>query len=626
MNDNNPFINQIDPTSLLDLSNVEISNQYSKLTEREKLLVFCKINGYNRIPPTIEQLYSDEYYLGGPSFFDKGTNLYKFWKDNLPIIFPSPVLTAKNFLCLSGAIGIGKSTISRLCLAMTYARMLCMNSPSRTLHLTPKPFSAVIYHRDEEVARKEFKNWFTQEVLVKSPFFKNVKPNFKFNVLTSGPLSQAGLGSDVIVYIISEINFFPNQEKAQGIVETAYSRFTSRFGRESQTKVGNLIIDSSAKGNNSVTEWFLDNTPPSRTWFCHPTHFEVKPADYEESKGKTFSVYTGDGKYPPQILPVDFRLAEDQDPDRVLKVPQQLFLEARQNITKLLQDKCGISTSASESFFGGSVEKVVKCQKMKNILPEVIEVDFFDKDDRIIDKIMPAIEMINPGSTLWIGLDLAVIDDYTGISCVQFDRWVVSNGIKMPHVKCFFSLALARKKGQETSLYHIFDLICTLKKFFNVIVSADQAFSRQILQDCEREGIKTNGRISTDNVPCEPALYLKNLIMRELIDLPKNRRFLREAYDLRYVPTKRGFKIDHPKKATINPNIFDRNNGKGSKDVWDSLASAVYSLKMSIDAGEEAGYSNGVDKQLTAISKLTNSSREETTKLFQSKLEGIFGF
>ena len=108
--------------------------------------------------------------------------------------------------------------------------------------------------------------------------------------------------------------------------------------------------------------------------------------------------------------------------------------------------------------------------------------------------------------------------------------------------------------------------------------------------------------------------------------LPKNKRFLREAYDLRYVPTKRGFKIDHPKKATINPNIFDRNNGKGSKDVWDSLASAVYSLKMSIDAGEEAGYSNGVDKQLTAISKLTNSSREETTKLFQSKLEGIFGF
>ena len=49
MNDNNPFINQTDPTSLLDLSNVEISNQYSKLTEREKLLVFCKINGYNRI-------------------------------------------------------------------------------------------------------------------------------------------------------------------------------------------------------------------------------------------------------------------------------------------------------------------------------------------------------------------------------------------------------------------------------------------------------------------------------------------------------------------------------------------------------------------------------------------------
>ena len=620
----NNFIDHTDPTSLIDFSGVSIEEQYTKLTDQEKLLIFCKINGYNKVPPSIEQLYSDEYFLGGPEFFDKGNNLFTFWKNSLPIIYPSPILTAKPFLVLSGAIGTGKSTVSRLCLAMTYARLLCMNNPSRTLKLTPKPFSAVIYHRDEEVARKEFKYWFTQEVLEKSPFFKNTKKNFKFQVLTSGPLSQAGLGSDVLVYIISEINFYPNQEKAQGIVETAYGRFTSRFDRDAMTKVGNLIIDSSAKGNNSCTEWFLDNAPEDLTWYCKPTHFEVKPQSYKESKGRTFPVYIGDGKYPPQILAEDYKLAEDQDPDRVMRIPWQLMVECKLNLEKTLQDKCGVSTSSSDSFFGGNMKHMVNCYKRKNTIPEIIKVDFFDKTDRIIDKIAPSLSLVRPTSTIWVGLDLATIDDYTGISAVQFDGWEVINGVKWPKVKCIFSLAIARKEGQETSLFHIFDLIMSLRKTYNVIVSADIAFSKQILQDCEREGIPTNGRISTDNVPCDPALYLKNLILLEMIDIPENKRLLREAYDLRYVPTQRGYKVDHPKKATQNSNVFDVNNGKGSKDVWDSLSSACYSLKISIDAGEESGYSNGVDKQLALISKMSKDPKEETAKAVQNMLENIF--
>ena len=619
------FINQLDPTSMLDLRSISIQEQYSKLTESEKLQVFCKLNGYNRIPPSIERLYSDEYYLGGPDFFDGGSNISQFWKDHLPRIYPSPVLTAKPFFVLLGAIGIGKSTVSRLCLGMNYARLLCMQSPSRTLRLTPKPFSAVIYHRKEETARKEFRNWFVYDALVKSPFFKNVKGNFKFNVLTSGPMSQVGLGSDVIQYILSEVNFYPNPDRARGIVETAYGRFSSRFDRDAITKVGNLILDSSATGDSSVTEWFLDNTPKDLTWNCKPNIWSVKPRSY--SLDNTFPVYAGDGKYPPQILPQDYVLGKDQDPDRVINVPIELYGEAKQNVVKMLQDKAGISTGSSDSFFSGTVEHVINCSKNRyNDTPEVITVDFFDKSDRIIDHIRDAVRKIPVGSSVWLGLDLSTKSDYTGISAVAFDKWEEVGDTRIPHIKCYFTLAIARKEGQQTSLWHIEDLIMSLNKYYHVIVSADQAFSAQILQACEREGITSNGRISTDNVPCEPAIYLKNLFNQELISIPPCKRLFREAYDLRYVPTKKGLKIDHPKKATIDDKVFDgaSSKGIGSKDIWDSLASACYSLKMSIDAGEELGYSNGVDKMSIALGSLSRSSREDSQRAIQGMIESIF--
>jgi hypothetical protein len=154
------------------------------------------------MPPTIEQLYSDDYYLGSADFFDGGRSIYKFWRDELPKIFPSEVTTAYPFLILSGAIGIGKSTVSRLCMANCYARLLCMKNPSKTLHLVPKPFSFVVTHRDENVGYAEFIKWFKDEALMKVPFFKNVKRKFKLQFITSGPLGgRVGLGSDVLVLI-----------------------------------------------------------------------------------------------------------------------------------------------------------------------------------------------------------------------------------------------------------------------------------------------------------------------------------------------------------------------------------------------------------------------------------------
>lgn len=49
----NNFINQSDPTAPIDLSNIDIREQYSKLTDDEKTIVAAKLLGMNHIPVDI---------------------------------------------------------------------------------------------------------------------------------------------------------------------------------------------------------------------------------------------------------------------------------------------------------------------------------------------------------------------------------------------------------------------------------------------------------------------------------------------------------------------------------------------------------------------------------------------
>ncbi len=616
------FINHHDPTGQLDLDQIDIRTQYSQLTDDEKILVFLKLNGYTHRPPTIERLYSDEYYLGSEKFYNKGTGIFDFWKSALPKIYPNEVLTAKPYLVLSGAIGIGKSTISKLCLAMTYARLGCMSNPYKVLGILPKPLSAVIFHRSESTAEVEFKHCFEREVKQESPFFKNLpnRPNFK--LITSGPRGGGGLGSDVLFFLVGEVNFWPNEEQAMERVNSSIIRFQSRWSSDALSKVGQFIIDSSAKGSSGPTELFLENTDPRFTWNCRPAHYEVRTNMYTESAGRTFSVYTGDGKIPAQIMAEDSRIDDTMDPDKVIQVPIQKLGEYRADLIKSLQDISGISTGNSDSFFNGSIESVVRCSKLKNRIPETIKVDFYNKSDRIIDRIEPALKQIPPGTFLFIGLDLAVTSDTTGISGTSFSHWESDgNSGKIPHLDCHFLFGVTRHDGQETSLFHIYQFIMDLSKRFNLLVSADQAFSRNILQDLEREGIQTK-YISTDRTP-EPSNYLKNLLGREQIQIPEHKRFQRECLDLKVVGPKR--KVDHPKHASVSPQ-FDNPDGTmpGSKDIWDALASSVYACNLAMLDGDELGYNVKVTKQMDVLKQMTTDSRSESTKQVQNMLENIF--
>ena len=622
---NDQFINHFDPTKPLETP--DLREQYTKLTEEERLRVFCKLKGYTHVPPSIERLYSDSYYLGGPEFFDGGNSIFSFWKETLAKIFPSPVLTKYPFLVLSGAIGIGKSTASRICMANTIARLCCMENPWRTFGIARKKMSIVIFHRDADVAEVEFKKWL-DDVYQFSPFFKNLPhPKHKPKIYVSGPLKNAGLGSDLIFSVLGEINFWTppggDDARPRERVASTLIRTTSRFDVDALQLCGGMILDSSCRGAGGPTETFLENADPKYTYFIDPPHWKVRPEMYARSEGQTFTVYKGDGKIPPQIVNKK-ELADGMDPDRCIECPKQLEGEAKSDIIKFLQDKAGVSTSSSDSFFGGSIEHIVNCSTIQNRIPEVITLDFFDKTDKILNKVAPMLQYLKYGTPVWVGMDIGVSKDYTGLSIVTFEGWKdLGDNSKLPKVRCWLLVGISRKNGQETSIYHLYDFVKDLSKRYDVIFSADQAFSRNLLQDLERDGVKTE-YVSTDRSP-DAAIYLKGLFQNELIEIPIHKRFQREAYDLRYTMTGSGkTKIDHPKKATLDPEVFDLNDGVGSKDIWDSLVSSCYSMKLWIDRGEEMGYGQGMMKQLQAMKQITADPREESAKNFQSMMEGIF--
>lgn len=498
-----------------------------------------------------------------------------------------------------------------------------MKSPYKTLGIVEKPLSFLVAHRKEESAIVETKDWLLKDVLNYSPFFKTTRPNFKYKVITSGPLGSMGIGNDLIFSTLGELSFWPNQDSAKEKAISTVIRFKSRLSPEQLRLVGHFVVDSSSRSEQDAGSWIVDNVDRNLAFVCSPAHYEVRPNMYVSSKGQTFRVFIGDGgSTPPQIIPKDAELDPTKyDPDRIIKVPIQLLGEFKANLTKSLQDLAGVSTSSNNLFFEGDITCIKECTTIINKIPEVITVDFYDKNDRLIDKIKPMLSLLRYKRTLFLGADLSAArdGDATGLSGVTFEGWKNIGGTRMPIMRCWFMVAIKNKEGQELSLFHIEQLINDLNKLYRVVFSADQAFSKSALQFCERENIATNGRISTDIVPCEPALHLKYILKQGLIQLPENLRFQREAADLYY--TEKG-KIDHPKKAS---NILDNRGGteKSSKDVWDSLCQATYSCKLSLEKDEAF---EGFEKEMQLIDRMNNEGNQKSIaqERIQSMIESIY--
>lgn len=91
------------------------TTDYSKLSTRELYELTAKAEGYESVPVDIDTFLNDPYYLG--QTYDNGKAVYSYWRDALHKIYPNPLYSPYEEVCLSGDTAVDLLDGSRMTMA-----------------------------------------------------------------------------------------------------------------------------------------------------------------------------------------------------------------------------------------------------------------------------------------------------------------------------------------------------------------------------------------------------------------------------------------------------------------------------------------------------------------------------
>lgn len=485
-------------------------------------------------------------------------------------------------------------------------------------------------HANTETVEREYIKYIKEDVFENSPYFGNLY-NLKkgqIRLVAAGPKSNTIIGLNVVANIMSEIGHI-NPRDGVARVNEILTRVESRF-RNKRFNFTISICDSSAKDeDNRAVKSFEEGCPPSELKIVKPKHWEVRPELYFSETTEMFKLYLGDAVREPYIIEDENDiLRENLDTDRIIEVPVSAKYRFMTDMLRGIRDICGESFSYENKFFK-TITHLVSCSKIQNMAPEKITVDFYDKTDSIFDKVSSMVYRIPRGSNLYVHTDIGLSVDQCGVCCCMFDKEVMIGGSLLPTFKFPFMFVLSRKKGQATSLDHIFQFIQDLIKHgYYVTYSADSFASAGIFQMCERNSIPYKS-ISADKTMDAYNMF-KNVINTDRAELVKHNTLLREASEV--VVSYNGkagehMKVDHPQfsKCIGQFDYIDcKGEMPGTKDLLDSCVCSLYSCYLDYSLYKEGGVGGRIQKSMQAIDHITKDAREEAAQVIQGMIESIF--
>lgn len=590
----------MNPDKLLE--QLDISDLQDALTEEEKDTVRAILSeisdqgssatlenlwyaDYEEIPVDIYTFITDRRYLG-ESFLDSDGNLliYSFWVEVLKQIF-SP--TSQIFeVGLSGAIGLGKSTIATIGMAYVLYKLLCLKDPAAYYRLTKGSKVAIAIFNisldqgfgvgfSKLQAMLKQSEWFLEHGTLTGLKSTTYHPGKDIEILVGSKMEHF-LGRDIFAGFLDEMEFAPGSNpkmelsKIMKLYTTIKRRMESRYMKLGKLP-GILFLVSSKKSEADFLEQYLKRNKDKPYLYVVDEPIWIVKADQGRYCGDTFNVAIGNTYLKSKIL------AENEDPapyvsngQEVIAVPVEHREAFELDINSALMDIAGKALSSSL--------KYIYYDKLKNCYRSYLRNPFtmneitlgFDDETEIKDflvyKYLSKIDRSKPHFIHW---DASKSGDATGLAMSTVAGTAEVKKLRSGQVfqeediihKLVFALRIKPAPGSEIPFYKIRNFIYYLKfeLGYNIIsVTCDSYQSVDTLQQLKLRGFLT-ATLSMDRsrVPYDTT---KNAINEGRLIMPYIPELEKEFLELE--DDKVANKIDHPQD--------------GSKDIADAVTGSVY--------------------------------------------------
>ena len=636
------------PTELQGLSEEELKVAKEILSQlategKSEKLEELKYADYAEIPVDIETFLHDRQYLGNALYDQDGRfTVFPYWEEKLKEIFPTNIATAYNTVIFTGAIGLGKSTVSVICLLYLLYRLLCLKDPY--LHFGLQPIDKItisLMNITIENAKGVALDKMNQMILSSSWFMSHgemtgttnlvYKPEKHIEVITASSNNQV-IGRAVFGNFSDEVNWGITNDteklkkKYKQLIAQIDARMKSRFLRGTYLPTMNIIASSKNNEQSFLDEYInlKKKNESKNTLIVDEPQWVVDDRKNTEEK---FFVAIGNRFLANELLPRDSsKTLLDEYRAKgysILGVPMGYLEDFQQNIDQALMDIAGIATASATKYISGVRWNEIKTDKYKNpFVKEIIEVgtakddvaqysDFFD-----ISRVPP--EMRHKPT--FLHFDLSIKGDKTGIGAVTAVGKKPSiegaDASRDMLYRVAFSVSVQAPKGYEISFDKARTFVRWLRENgFNIRgVSFDSFASPQLKQQLIADGFDSKtisvDRLDPETKQCLPYAYLKSTVYERRIEIYSDCPFLTE--EVLGLERELDGHIQHEDGGT-----------KGSKDAIDAITGALYNASQ---YAEEYVYDYGesIDAMLEAnIGDDEEQAKEQITVDFAQELQKV---
>lgn len=576
------------------------------------LLHRIKAEDYDEIPVDIKTFISDPMYLGGST--KNGELIYPYWVDVLEKIFaPNSKIIE---VVLTGAIGVGKSTVAIIGMAYILYKLMCLKNPAAYYNLLEgSKIAEAIFNIDLQhvhgigygrlQSTLKLSPWFVSRGnlrgrnahAVKAKILNGEKvPQEMINECTFEPSKDISLivgskashftGYDVFCAFLDEMNFYEKGKKTADTSEGFTSleimkvytaikrRIESRFMLQGVVP-GVIFMISSKRAEDDALEMYANKHRNEETILIVDEPVWVIKNEKGRYCGDTFKLLVGDKFNKTKIL------SEDDDVSmlisqgrKVLDVPVEHRRAFELNADQALTDIAGIALVSGSRFIDAVRYKELVDATMKNIFRADIHLTGMTVDEDLT-KIFD-VTKINTEYRNWqifVHVDTSKNHDRTGIGVIarsadyrEIERLEKGAIFKVRDYEyvTLGVVGLQAIPGDMIPYRRILELIISLRanRLNIVAVSVDTFQSLYLQQDLMDNGFKVNV-VSVDRTP---AAYLnfRRIVYEKRLKTINSYTLEHELTEL--VENKQTGKIDHPIE--------------GSKDLADGVVGALYNASI----------------------------------------------